>query len=177
MRGRDMLADLDMLGEGIELGGEAWKFFFLFAKADEEQHAVAWVFTQLQRSRRSLFRVLRRQGPEAFYRLVAWSVLERDGADAYRNVCPESQRTQAPAGLQPVFRAVLGVPWFDASFGLQGCCCDHIRWFAHVPLVTTNIGPKPPCSAGSSERLGDVVVRRATRLTPPLPYQRIAPQD
>ena len=39
---------------------------------------VAWVFTQLQRSRRSLFRVLRRQGPEAFYRLVAWSVLERE---------------------------------------------------------------------------------------------------
>ena len=31
-----------MLGEGIELGGEVAKFFFLFAKADEEQHVVSW---------------------------------------------------------------------------------------------------------------------------------------
>ena len=37
-----LLADLDMLGEGIELGGEVWKFVFLFAKADEEQHVVSW---------------------------------------------------------------------------------------------------------------------------------------
>ena len=67
-------------------------------------------FTELQRARRSLFRVPRRQEPQAFYRLIAWSALERDGAHAIRNVCSESQRTQAPAGRQQVFHAVLGVP-------------------------------------------------------------------
>ena len=29
-------------GEGIELGSEVWKFCFLFARTDEEQHVASW---------------------------------------------------------------------------------------------------------------------------------------
>lgn len=37
-----LLKDLEVLANGIMLGGHLWKFILLIAKADEETHVVAW---------------------------------------------------------------------------------------------------------------------------------------